>query len=482
MKLDRLLEGSPYTLISGSLDHEIQGLSRDSRDPDLQGKVYFALRGSEYNGMLYIADAVGKGVQVVVSEAAPADLIDGITYIVIPELYRYLGPIASRFYNNPSQQMTVIGVTGTNGKTSVASMLHQALSLLGKKVGLISTIEYMISDTSFPSSHTTPDALELHRLFAHMQESGCEYVCMEVSSHALDQQRVSVIDFDMAVFTNLSQDHLDYHLSMEAYAAAKKQFFDMLKKEAKIVINRDDAYAAMMVKDTHATVYRYGKKKLFGRNRFAFSKIQYASDHMSYLIGKEKISTSLIGLFNVYNLTAVYATLNLLGFTDPKLMLRLKAPQGRMERISDLPFLAVVDYAHTPDALEKCLLTLKQIPHNKIITVVGCGGDRDTGKRAPMASFAQKLSDQAIFTSDNPRSESQEAIFKDMRRGVDTRKDTVTYVEDRREAIEEAVSLAQEGDILLVAGKGHETYQIIGKEKHHFSDQEEILRAYKKQS
>ncbi len=405
------------------------------------------------------------------------------------------------FYGNPSKKLKIVGVTGTNGKTTTATLLYKISSSLGYKTGLISTVENIIVDEVRPATHTTPDPISLHKLLNEMVEKGCEYVFMEVSSHALDQSRVAGVNFTGGIFTNLTHDHLDYHKNFENYFGAKKKFFKMLSSKAFALSNTDDEYGAKMLEDIKARQFSYGfnphvnphvrhvenshMSDMWAENYFQgeISKLDFSGLELD--INGEKVKTKLLGKFNAYNLLAVWGVCKLLGFDAEKvkkIIENIEPPRGRFEHfLSKTGVLVVIDYAHSPDSLEKILLAIKEINNNKgkIISVFGCGGDRDPLKREIMGNIGATLSDIAIFTSDNPRSEDPEKIIEQMKTGLSEELlKKVKTISNRHEAILEAVKLAQKGDIILCAGKGHETYQEIKGVKHHFDDIEEFRKAY----
>lgn len=466
MTLQEILNdiGTPYTII-GNGAIEIKSLSLSSKDIK-SGGCFFAIRGSHTDGHKFIADAIGNGVVCVVCEEIPKIIEDdSITFVTVANTSSVVGPMASNFYGNPSKQMKVIGVTGTNGKTTVATMIYRMLNGFFRKAGLISTVENIIGTEVIESTHTTPDAITLQKLLRRMLDFGCEYVVMEVSSHAIVQERILGIKFTGAVFTNLSHDHLDYHHTIENYAAAKKLFFDMLPTDSFALTNINDVYGRMMVSDCKAHTWTYGFSGIADFN--------------------EVITSKLIGQFNEYNMLAVYATGKLLGFEPvniKNILATLPAPKGRFELVYEHAGIrAIVDYAHTPDGVQNVLETARNLiaDNGRIITVMGCGGDRDSTKRPIMGRLGYDLSDILILTSDNPRSEDPQKILGEIKQGLPQMLDKeVISIIDRHDAIKKAVSIAKSGDVIMVLGKGHETYQEIAGIKNHFDDAEVILQAF----
>ncbi len=464
MKVHDILNGVPFTYtIHGSNSAEVKHISLDSRSIKPE-TCFIAISGTSLNGHDYIDSAIESGATAIVCEVLPEKLSDNVMYILVDDTHIAPGPMASNLYGNPSSKLKIIGVTGTNGKTTVATSLYNMLLLFHRKVSLISTVENIIAGTVYNTTHTTPDAVTLQYLLAKSVEAGAEYVVMEVSSHSLDQHRVDGINFTGAIFTNLSHDHLDYHHTIEAYAKAKKKFFDMLPADAFALTNTDDEYGRFMVSDTNAKVLTYG----FGN----------ASDY------SEIIDSNLIGLFNQYNMLAVYGSLTLLGFEDAhikKLIKEIKAPRGRFELVSDNDNVRViVDFAHTPDGVQNVLEAARNIAgEGRIIALLGAGGDRDKEKRPVMARTAYDLSDILILTSDNPRTEDPNQILENMQAGLPEEKTKqVEIIVDRRDAISKAKSLSNSGDIVMLLGKGHETYQDINGVKEHFDDKEEAIKVF----
>jgi UDP-N-acetylmuramoyl-L-alanyl-D-glutamate--2,6-diaminopimelate ligase len=471
--LSDILDKAGVIEVSGSTDIEIQSLKFDSRTVE-PGCLYFAVKGTASDGHQFIPDAVKAGAVAVVCEKIPETTERNTTYILVNDSSYAKAVIASSFYGNPSSKLNLIGVTGTNGKTTTVTLLHQLFEKLGYKAGLISTIRNKVHDKPLATTHTTPDPVQLNELLAQMVEAGCTHCFMEVSSHALIQQRVTGLSFRGGIFTNLTHDHLDYHKTFDAYLKAKKSFFDDLPAGAFALINKDDRNGKMMVQNTKATVSTYSMQTL-ADFRCRILENQFQGLHLS--IDGAECWFRLIGNFNAYNLLAVYATALLLGEEQQNVLMNLSLCEpvdGRFNYIRTTDGItAIVDYAHTPDALQNVLETIHSIrgQKEKIITVVGAGGNRDSAKRPVMAKIACTLSDRVILTSDNPRFEEPEAILEDMKKGIEAGFATrVLVIVNREEAIKTACALAQPGDIILVAGKGHETYQEIKGVKYPFDD------------
>jgi UDP-N-acetylmuramoyl-L-alanyl-D-glutamate--2,6-diaminopimelate ligase len=466
-------------LLSGDFeDREIKKIEFDSRAVG-RGDLFVATKGTATDGHDYIRSAVEKGAVAVVCETAPEETFNsGVPIIRVADSAEALGLMACNFYGNPSEKLTLIGVTGTNGKTTVATLLYRMFRELGYKAGLLSTVSNYVDGKAVPSTHTTPDALHLNELLADMVEVGCELAFMEVSSHSVAQKRICGLRFAGGIFTNLTRDHLDYHKTFESYLKAKKGFFDSLPKSAFAVTNRDDKNGMVVLQNTAAAKYTYSVK---GMADFKTKILEDSFEGMLLEVDDVEVLMPFVGRFNAYNVTAVYAAAVLLG-VDRREALRvlsgLKAVAGRFETLyAPTGYTAIVDYAHTPDALNNVLSTINEIRGGlgSLITVVGCGGNRDKGKRPIMAQEAVSASDRVILTSDNPRDEDPQSILNDMLEGIEItdRKKTLVIV-DRREAIRTACALAVKGDVILVAGKGHEDYQIINGVKYHFDDKEEI--------
>jgi UDP-N-acetylmuramoyl-L-alanyl-D-glutamate--2,6-diaminopimelate ligase len=458
----------------------MRSLALDSRSVEPDG-LFFAVKGSAIDGHEFIGRAIEKGAVAVVCEHIPELSREGATFVVVEDSHRAMGEIASAFWGHPSRRLKLVGVTGTNGKTTTATVLCDAMRALGHPSGLISTVEYRIGDETLPSTHTTPDALRLNAMLASMVERGCEYCFMEVSSHSIVQQRTSGLHFAGGAFSNITHDHLDYHGTFADYIAAKKLFFDRLPREAFAVTNIDDRNGRVMVQNTRARVKTVSLRSMAD---YRCKIVEEHFDGMLLAMDGTELWVGFIGRFNAYNLVTVYAVLRELGVEKEaalKILSSLKPVSGRFETIySAKGITAIVDYAHTPDALQNVLDTINDIrrPGQRLFTVVGCGGDRDTTKRPTMARIAATESDFTLLTSDNPRTEDATDILAQMRTGLEPSHRAVSIV-DRHEAISAAVAMASPGDIILIAGKGHETYQIIGTEKRHFDDREEVRDAFK---
>lgn len=471
--LKDILYKSRITEVRGSTNIAVESITMDSRAVK-SFCLFVAVKGVSTDGHAYIENAIKAGAVAVVCEAIPAEVNDAITYVQVSNSAEALGYIAANFYDNPSEKLKVIAVTGTNGKTTTATLLYRIVRKLGYKAGLLSTVVNRINDKEVPSTHTTPDAISLQKLMSDMVEAGCEYCLMEASSHALHQHRITGVNIKGAVFTNITHDHLDYHKTFNDYIKAKKILFDILPSSAFALINHDDRHSEIMIQNTKA------KAKTYALQSMADYKTKILDNSFSGLhlsIDQQELYTRLIGDFNAYNILAVYATCIELGCDKMDVLTAIstvEAPEGRFEYFTNADNItAVVDYAHTPDALKNVIETIQNIRtgNERLITVVGCGGDRDRAKRPVMAKLAAELSDQAILTSDNPRSESPEAIIEEMRTGLDPillRK--TLSITDRMEAIRTACSFARPGDIILIAGKGHEKYQEINGVKHPFDD------------
>ena len=481
MKLKDLLEGVIYRMIQGNLETEIASLHFDSRKVG-EKDLFVAQRGVHVDGHVFIERAIAAGAVAVVCEQLPERLVEGVTYLEVDDTACVLGILAANYYGNPSRELKLVGVTGTNGKTTTATLLYELVRLLGKKSGLLSTVCNYIGEEQIESTHTTPDALELNALMRRMVDAGCTYCFMEVSSHAVDQKRISGLEFDGAVFSNITHDHLDYHKTFRAYIEAKKAFFDQLPSQAFALTNTDDKHGVVMLQNTMARKYTYACKRLAD---FNVKMLEKHLDGTLLLLDGREVWVRFTGDFNAYNLLAVYSVACLLGFEREEvlsMMSLLKPVAGRFETLlSKTGVMAIVDYAHTPDALENVLSTVEGLRSSggAIITVVGAGGDRDRTKRPEMAVAACKYSDRVILTSDNPRSEDPAAIIEEMRAGVsesDAMK--VLAITDRKEAIRTALLLAKPGDFVLVAGKGHENYQEIKGVKYHFDDKEIIQEIF----
>ena len=479
MNLGKILEGVEIAQKVGSWDVEIADITMDSRRV-AEGVLFVAVAGTVVDGHNFIPSAVASGASAVVCERLPEEVAENTTYLVVKDSARALGQVASNFYGRPSEKLALVGVTGTNGKTTTATLLYELTRKLGYEAGLISTVIYKIGTKEEPSTHTTPDAITLNRLLARMVDAGCAYCFMEVSSHSLVQHRTEGLRFAGALFSNLTHDHLDYHKTFAEYIKAKKLLFDGLSKEAWTMVNADDKNGAVMLQNCKAQKKTYSLRGIGSINT---KIIETSLEGMLLEIDGRQMWSHLLGRFNGYNLTAVYGAALALGFERDEVltaMSALRSVSGRFQTFrSEGGVTAIVDYAHTPDALENVIDTILGVgTARRLITVCGCGGDRDRTKRPEMAKIACERSHTAIFTSDNPRTEDPEAILRDMEEGVVGRSNFLS-ITDRRQAIRAAIRMAEAGDVVLVAGKGHEDYQIIGKEKVHFSDQEEVKRELK---
>ena len=478
-QLNLLLANVRAIEIHNNHNAEVVSLTYDSRSVE-RGALFFAVRGTQSDGHNYIASAIERGATAIVCEQLPQQLNDAVCYVVVEDSNIAMAHIASAFYDNPSKELRLVGVTGTNGKTTTATLLYDMFMAMGYKAGLISTVIYRIGQRSIASTHTTPDAIRLNQMMRQMVDEGCDYCFMEVSSHAAAQHRIEGLHFTGALFTNLTHDHLDYHGTYKEYINAKKSFFDRLDKGAWAVVNGDDRNGEVMLQNCKAKGYRLSLRSMAD---YRTKIVEMHPDGMLLLIDGQELWVKFTGRFNAYNLTTVYAAATLLGIDRLEVLTtlsQLTPVAGRFETIvADDQTMAIVDYAHTPDALENVLQTIEEVRQDqqRLIVVCGCGGDRDKTKRPEMAAIATKYATTAIFTSDNPRTESAEAILDDMVQGVEGAKNWLR-ITDRREAIRTATMLAQPKDIILVAGKGHEDYQIIGTEKHHFDDREEVRNAF----
>ena len=493
MSLSELLKAIEPIEVIGSTDKEIKGLHFDSRKVG-EGDLFVAQVGTAVDGHSFIDGCVEKGAAAVVlsNRAFMHDAKEGTTYILVENTDKALGLLASRWFGEPSKHLTLVGVTGTNGKTTIATLLYKLVRALGHKAGLLSTVVNYIEDEAVPATHTTPDAIELNGLLRRMVDAGCEYAFMEVSSHAIAQERIAGLDFDGALFTNLTRDHIDYHKTFDNYRDTKKRLFDRLKKSAFAVTNKDDKNGLVMTQNCKAAVHTYSTRALAD---YKAQILEEGFDGMLLNINGKEVFVPLVGRFNVSNLLCIYGAALCLGFDELdvlRVLSTLKPVNGRFETIhSPKGWTAIVDYAHTPDAVDNVIQTIREIINNpiptlptrdgerhpKLITVVGCGGNRDKGKRPMMAQIAKRGSEQLILTSDNPRDEEPADILNDMKAGLTEEELRSTLViEDRAAAIQTACTLAQSGDVILVAGKGHEDYQIIKGVKHHFDDHEEVRK------
>ena len=459
--------------VHGATDITVSKIEFDSRKIELND-VFVAIRGTLSDGHDYIEKALSLGAIAVICEEFPSVIVNGVTYIKVKDSNEALAFLAANYYENPSENIRLVGVTGTNGKTTIASLLYQLFKKAGYKVGLLSTVKIMVDEQEFKATHTTPDSLTINKYLDLMVQEGCEFCFMEVSSHGVHQKRTEALRFEGGVFTNLSHDHLDYHNTFAEYRDVKKSFFDNLPKSAFAITNIDDKNGLVMLQNTKA------KKLTYALKSYADYKAQILENQLSGLLLKindNEVWVKLIGSFNAYNLLAIYGVAVELGIEKVealRLLPELESVSGRFQFIvSDSKITAIVDYAHTPDALENVLKTIEDIrtKNEQLITVVGCGGDRDKTKRPIMANIASSMSDKAIFTSDNPRTENPETIIEEMEKGVEPQnfKKTVSIL-DRKQAIKTACQLANPNDIILIAGKGHETYQEVNGVRHDFDD------------
>lgn len=480
MVLEELIKGLKTVSVCGQTDIEITGVNIDSRRIK-EGHLFIAQRGTQVDGHKFIPKAIELGAKAVLCEVLPEEKAEGVTYVQVESTEDVAGKVATIFYGDPSRKLKLVGVTGTNGKTTIATLLYNMFRKLGYKCGLLSTVCNYIEDEAVPADHTTPDPIELNYLLSRMVDAGCQYAFMECSSHAIAQKRIGGLDFAGGLFTNLTRDHLDYHKTFENYRNAKKAFFDQLPKTAFAITNADDKNGMVMVQNTKATVKTYSTRTMAD---FKAKILECHFGGMYLEIDGREVGVQFIGKFNVSNLLAVYGAAVMLGEKPENVLLvmsTLKSVSGRLDPIqSPEGYTAIVDYAHTPDALENVLNAIHEVLEGKghVITVCGAGGNRDKGKRPLMAQEAVKQSDKVIITSDNPRFEEPQDIINDMLAGLDDQQmKKVVSIVDRREAIRTACMLAQKGDVILVAGKGHEDYQEIKRVKHHFDDKEVLREA-----
>lgn len=479
MKLKDILVRVKPLKVVGTTECEIHALQFDSRKIE-KGDIFVATSGTAADGHAYIGKAIEMGAIAIICEKMPEVLQEGVTYIQVEKSQHALGLMACAWYGEPSQKLTLVGVTGTNGKTTIATLLYKMARGLGYKAGLLSTVVNYVDDEPVEATHTTPDALELNKLLCRMVEAGCSYAFMEVSSHASDQDRIAGLDFDGGLFTNLTRDHIDYHKTFENYRDAKKKFFDTLKKEAFAVTNKDDKNGMVMLQNTQAKKYSYSVQSMAD---FRAQILEEGFEGMLLKLNEREVFVQLVGRFNASNTLAIYGAAIAMGWDEEEVLrvLSTESPvNGRFEAIrSEKGWTAIVDYAHTPDAVTNVINTINEIrkPGSRLITVCGCGGNRDKGKRPIMAQEAVKGSTQVVLTSDNPRKEDPMDILNDMLAGLtEDEKLQTLVIADRREAIKTACMLAQQNDVILIAGKGHEDYQIIGETKHHFDDHEEVRK------
>ena len=479
MILKELLKGVTYAEKRGSAEIEISGLTYDSRTVG-EGYCFFAVAGTAVDGHNFIAKAMEGGAKAVICQYIPEDVVEGdCTFVVVDDTNAAMGVMASNFYGNPSHELKVVGVTGTNGKTTIATLLYDLVQSMGYKAGLISTVVYKVGAREIVSTHTTPDAIRLNAMMREMVDEGCEYCFMECSSHAIVQQRIGGLRFVGGLFTNITHEHLDYHKTFAEYIRAKKSFFDALPKEAFALVNADDRNGEVMLQNTKASRHTLSLQRMAD---FRAKVIEMMAEGMELRIDNKEVWVQFLGRFNAYNLLTVYGAAVLLGFEKEEVLAHLsmlRPVSGRFETVlAKDGTTAVVDFAHTPDALENIINTINELRHagQRLIVVCGCGGDRDKTKRPVMGGMAAKMADIAIFTSDNPRTEDPEQILREMEEGVEVGNKYLKIC-DRHEAIKTAVMLAEPRDIILLAGKGHEDYQIVGTEKLPFNDKT-IVKEY----
>jgi UDP-N-acetylmuramoyl-L-alanyl-D-glutamate--2,6-diaminopimelate ligase len=479
--IQELISNVPQAKIQGDANLVIKKLCFDSRQI-AESTLFFAIKGTSVDGHTYIQDVIEKGAIAIVCEVLPSELNSKVTYISVENSTAAMGLMAAAFYNYPSQKMKLTAVTGTNGKTTVATLLHNLFRSFGHNVGLLSTVQNQINETVIPSTHTTPDSIRINELLNEMLQQGCEYCFMEASSHAIDQNRIKGLHFSGVIFTNITHDHLDYHLTFDNYIKAKKKLFDEVNEDAFALTNKDDKNGMVMLQNTKASRYSYSLKSMAD---FKAKIIESDFNGMLLNINEQEAWFRLVGNFNAYNLAAVYGAAFLLGKERDEIITHLSnisAVKGRFEYYrSNNGVIGIVDYAHTPDALKNVLSTINELRsrNEELITIVGCGGNRDAAKRPVMADVACELSTKVVFTSDNPRNEEPEAILDDMQKGVKPLHFKKTLrISDRKEAIKTAVSIAKKGDIILIAGKGHENYQEVKGVKNHFDDKEVLLEMF----
>ena len=484
MVLKELIKNIRTLNITGSTEKEITGVNIDSRRIET-GHLFVAMKGTQTDGHAYIGKAITQGAAAILCEDMPESTVDGVTYIQVESTEDVVGEVATTFYGDPSRHLKLVGVTGTNGKTTIATLLYNMFRKLGYKCGLLSTVCNYIENEQIPADHTTPDPIALNQLLSRMVQAGCQYAFMECSSHAIAQKRIGGLKFAGGIFTNLTRDHLDYHKTFENYRDAKKAFFDGLPKGAFAITNADDKNGMVMVQNTKATVKTYSTRSMAD---FRAKILECHFGGMYLEIDGREVGVQFIGKFNVSNLLAVYGAAIMLGEKADNVLLvmsTLKSVSGRLDPVhSPEGYTAIVDYAHTPDALENVLKAIHEVLNGKgqVITVCGAGGNRDKGKRPLMAQEAVKQSDKVIITSDNPRFEEPQAIIDDMLAGLTAQQmKKVISIVDRKEAIRTACMMAQKGDVILVAGKGHENYQEVCGVKHHFDDKEVLKEVFESQ-
>ena len=476
MKLNHILKGVEVTKVTGSQECMISDITFDSRKVS-ENSLFIAVRGTQTDGHQFIAKAVASGAKAVLCEEIPSDVQSkDVVFILTPDSSKALGFVASNWFGNPSSKLKLVGITGTNGKTTTVTLLHSLFGMLGFKAGLLSTIVNKIGNETVAATHTTPDAIQLNALLNQMVESGCEYCFMEVSSHSVVQHRIAGLQFAGGIFSNITHDHLDYHKTFAEYISAKKGFFDGLPDTAFALTNIDDKNGSVMLQNTKAAKYTYSLQSMAD---FKGRVIELPLDGIFMEFNGTETWCRLVGLFNAYNLLATYSTAVLLGIDPMEVLIKLssiESVEGRFDYVKSADeIIGIVDYAHTPDALKNVLSTIAELRtgQESVITVVGCGGDRDRTKRPVMASIAAAMSNKVIITSDNPRSEDPQEIINEMLKGIDKQDEKRVFsIADRREAIKLACGMAQKGDIILVAGKGHEKYQDIKGVKHPFDDKQ----------
>ncbi|AXT51175.1 UDP-N-acetylmuramoyl-L-alanyl-D-glutamate--2,6-diaminopimelate ligase [Aquimarina sp. BL5] len=483
IELKDILYKVPMNAVVGNTTTRVRKIEFDSRKVE-QDDAFVAIKGTVVDGHDYIEKAIDQGAIAIICETMPEFLIDGLVYVQVEDAQRALAIIAANYYGSPSENLKLVGVTGTNGKTTIATLLYQLFKKAGYKVGLLSTVKILVDDVEYKATHTTPDSLTINYYLKEMNETGVEYCFMEVSSHGIDQKRTAGLVFEGGVFTNLSHDHLDYHNTFKEYRDVKKVFFDELGNKAFALTNKDDKNGSFMLQNTKAKQYTYALKSYAD---FRGQILENSLGGLLLKINDNDVWTRLIGSFNAYNLLAIFGTAELLGLETLEilqLLSDLESVSGRFQYlISDKKITAIVDYAHTPDALKNVLETINDIRTNNetLITVVGCGGDRDKGKRPVMGNIATTLSNKVVFTSDNPRTESPEQIIEDIEKGVEPQNyKKIMSITDRKQAIRTACQFAEENDIILIAGKGHETYQEINGERIDFNDFEIVKEELKK--
>lgn len=482
-KLSDILYKVGLLEVRGNTDIHISGISLDSRQVE-KGHLFVAIKGTAQDGHAYIENAIGSGAVAIVCQALPGEMVPDVTYLKVDDSAIALSVIADNFYENPSSEIQLVGVTGTNGKTTVATLLYRLFEDLGYSCGLISTVRNVVHQKEIKSTHTTPDAISINSLLKEMVDAGCTYCFMEVSSHAIAQKRVEGLRFSGGIFTNITHEHLDYHETFKAYINVKKRFFDDLPDDSFALVNADDKRAGIMLQNTRAKKHSFS---LHGKGDFNARILENTFEGLVLFLGNKEIHTLLTGAFNASNLLAVFAAAQLLDADSEEVLMtlsKLRTAEGRFEQYisASEKIIGIIDYAHTPDALSKVLETIAKIRTGaeQLITVVGCGGDRDKSKRPVMARVACEFSNKVILTSDNPRSENPESIIAEMKAGVlPPNNKKLLSITDRRSAIETACQLARHGDIILVAGKGHEKYQETNGNRIPFDDKEILLESFK---